>query len=163
MHFQYNHCNFVSIVSQSTLASFAIVEQCRELCEMGQRHIDECCGAYGFRQNGYCSRFVGKQVKCENREVIYLNRGRVNWFKQTNKVNWLGNLIFNDSNHFYDIKRHYSLTLQILSFTVRPIDFLSYSFQIKFCWTSEVLDFYIDEFYWRSLHTRDLFPHTALG
>lgn len=65
---------FVSIclVVQSALASFNQVQQCIELCNMGQEHIDECCAAYGYHQNGYCTKLFGKQVRCEIKDRRYL-------------------------------------------------------------------------------------------
>lgn len=62
----------ISLVTQSTLAAFNRVDECVELCGMRQQHIDECCAAYGHNQNGYCTRLFGKQVRCEPKDMTYL-------------------------------------------------------------------------------------------
>lgn len=54
-------------VIQASFASFTKVDQCFDYCDLGGYYINQCCAAYGYRQNGFCSILLGKQVKCENR------------------------------------------------------------------------------------------------
>lgn len=75
--FQY----YCIVVTHSTLAFFHKVEQCIDMCDMGQQHIDDCCAAYGYHQNGFCSRLLGKQVKCEIKDWSYAGVAKVSWSK----------------------------------------------------------------------------------